>query len=99
MWQLITACLVAILCACASHDDPGPLAGTWRLDGAGGMLMQFRKGETEALGMIEKVSYEIKGNDVIVTSENGPMKGVAARYTITGPGTADSGAGLLRKVR
>ena len=58
-----------------------------------------RAGETEALGMKEKVSYQINGNDIIVTSENGPVKGIAARDMIKGPGVANSGGGLMRKVR
>jgi len=50
--------------------------------------------------MIEKVSYEINGNQVVVTTESGPMKGVAARYTLTGPNTAVvAGVGTLTRIK
>jgi len=32
------------------------------MDGVVPMTVQFRAGETETMGFIEKVSYEIKGN-------------------------------------
>jgi hypothetical protein len=63
------------------------------------MTIQFRSGESEAMGLIEKVSYERKGSDVIVTTESGPMKGTATRYTITGPSTAQAAFGQLRRVK
>jgi hypothetical protein len=63
------------------------------------MTIQFRNGETEAMGMIEKVSYERSGQDVIVKYENGLMKGTAMRYTMTGPDSARTELGTLQRVR
>jgi hypothetical protein len=88
---------LVILSAC-SRSDPGPLAGTWRMDGFVPMTVQFRAGETETMGFIEKVSYEIAGNQVVVWYESGPMKGTAVRYTITGPSSASSQFGGLRRI-
>lgn len=95
----ITLCFVvaALLVACKS--DPGPLAGTWQLSGLMPMTMQFRSGETEAMGMIDKVEYEVRGNDVIVTYTDGMAKGTAMRYTMTGPDTAKNELGILRRIR
>jgi len=62
------------------------------------MSIQFRSGETEAMGMIEKVSYEVRGNDVIVTYKDGLAKGTAMRYTVTGANTLRTELGSLRRV-
>lgn len=95
---LLLSVLAFGLVACG-ETDPGPLAGTWRLNGVVPMTVQFRGGESEAMGMIEKVTYEIKGNQVIVMSESGPMKGIAARYTVTGPNTVTSEFGTLVRIK
>lgn len=87
------------IAACTGSRNPGPLAGTWHMSGAIPMTVTFREGETEALGMIEKVSYEITGNDVLVTSLDGFAEGTTFRYTMTGPDTARSALGTLRRVR
>ena len=63
------------------------------------MTVQFRAGETEALGIIEKVSYDQKGQDVIVKYESGLMKGTAMRYTLTSPNTARSELGSLQRIK
>jgi hypothetical protein len=81
-----------------SRSDPGPLAGTWRMSGVLPLTVRFRAGETETLGFIEKVSYEITGNQVIVSYKNGPMQGTAIRYTITGPNSARSEFGILQRL-
>lgn len=95
----LASLLVLGLAAC-SRSDPGPLAGTWRMAGPMQMTVQFRPGESEAMGMIEKVSYEVKGNQVIVTTESGPMKGIAARYVLTAPNTAVvPGVGTLSRIK
>jgi len=63
------------------------------------MTIQFRNGETEAMGMIEKVSYDARGNDVIVTYEDGLMKGTAMRYTVTGLNTLRTELGTLQRIK
>src|SRR5687767_5900845 len=73
---------VAAMAGC-SRSDPGPLSGTWRLQCPIPMTVHFRRGETETMGIIEKASYKVNGNDVIVTTESGPFKGIAVRYTMT----------------
>ncbi|MFC3717526.1 hypothetical protein ACFONC_15345 [Luteimonas soli] len=49
--------------------------------------------------MIEKVSYKREGNDVLVTNLDGIAKGTTFRYTMTGPDTARSELGNLRRVK
>lgn len=94
-----SALLLIFLSACMKAET-NLLVGTWQMDGPMAMTIHFRDGEMESLGMIEKVSYKIRGNEVIVTSESGPMKGIAARYTVTGPNTAVlSGIGQLTRIR
>ncbi|OUD14680.1 hypothetical protein TPSD3_09070 [Thioflexithrix psekupsensis] len=63
------------------------------------MTVQFRKGETETMGIIEKVSYKISGNDVLVTYEDGIMKGTTMRYTIADKDTVKTELGLLQRVK
>lgn len=91
--------MTALAVAGCGKSDPGPVAGTWRLTGAVPMTIQYRAGESEAMGLIEKVSYEVNGSDVIVKSESGPMKGTAFRLRVTGPDTLQSELGTLRRVR
>lgn len=95
----VGAAAVALV-GCAK-SDPGPIAGTWRVEGAVAMTISYRPGETEALGLIEKVSYEVagQGNEVIVKTESGPMAGVAMRIRVLGPDTLQSQLGVMRRVR
>lgn len=99
MKNLLALVFVCVFLAGCSKSSPGPLAGTWKMDGIMPMTIQFRTGETESLGMIEKVSYEVKGNDVIVTSLDGLMKGTSFRYTMVDPNTARTELGTLRKIK
>jgi hypothetical protein len=100
MRKLVLATIfMASLFLSGCGNDPGPLAGTWRMAGPLPMTIQFRSGETEALGIIEKVSYEVKGSDVLVTYKDGLMKGSTLRYTITGPNTARTELGNLQRAR
>ena len=94
---LITLLLVLVLTSCGK--SPGPLEGTWKMSGFMPMTVTFRDGETEALGMIEKVSYRVEGKDVLVTYEGGIAKGTTMRYTITGPNSARTELGTLTRVR
>ena len=100
MLQLImVAAFAALLAGCGASSDPGPLAGTWRMAGHVPMTVSFRKGETEALGIIEKVSYEIRGNDVLVTYKEGISKGMTMRYTMTGADSARTDVGRLHRLQ
>ena len=94
-----TALLTSLLLVSCTRNDPGPLAGTWKMEGLIPMTVQFRSGEEEAMGMIEKVSYEVKGSDVIVTYKDGIAKGMGVRYTMIGPDTARTELGTLRRVK
>jgi hypothetical protein len=91
------ALLASALAGCGA-SDPGPLKSTWRMAGVLAMTVQFRAGETEALGIIEKVTYEKSGLDIVVKYETGLMKGSAMRYTMIDENTARSEVGSLQRV-
>jgi hypothetical protein len=93
------AAAISLLLLGACGNDPGPLTGTWKMNGLVPMTIQFRSGETEAMGVIEKVSYEVRGNDVIVTYNDGLAKGMALRYTVTGPNSLRTELGTLQRIR
>ena len=95
LWLILFA---AALLGCGGRD-PGPLAGTWRLSGPLPMTVHFRPGESEALGLIDKVSYQVKGSEVTVTYESGMAKGSAMRFTMTGPNSARSELGSLSRIK
>lgn len=44
--------------------------------------LTFRSGEMESMGMVDKVTYKVDGNSVLVTATDGLMKGTAARYQL-----------------
>ena len=94
---IVTALLGIMLSACG--NDPGPLAGTWKMNNPIPMTVQFRSGETEAMGLIEKVSYEVKGNEVIVSYKDGLSKGMSMRYTVTGANTLRNELGAFQRVK
>lgn len=93
---IVTAVLALALAACGD-SSPGPLAGTWQ---SGGLPMKttFRAGETETMGIIEKVSYKADGNSVIVTYQDGLMKGSAVRFKLVDSTTASAMGMTYRKV-
>ena len=91
--------LLVGLTACSTSSNPGALAGTWRLYGDVPMTITFRKGETEAMGMIEQVSYKQDGNDILVTSLDGFAKGTSFRYTVIDGDTLKSQLGTLRRIQ
>ena len=95
---LVVFALVLGLAACSTSSNPGPLAGTWQFSGMP-MTVTFREGETEAMGMIEKVSYKQEGNDVLVTNLNGLAKGTTFHYTFVDANTVRSQLGTLRRIR
>ena len=97
--NIIVLLFLLITMAACSNNDPGPLAGTWKMDGLVPMTLHFRNGESEAMGMIEKVSYEVNGNEVIVTSENGPMEGISVRYIVSSPNVVSTEFGKFRRIK
>lgn len=97
--RLITIIAVEIALLSACGNDPGPLDGTWKSNSPNPMMMQFRGGEAEVNGMGMNVSYEVNGNDVIVTYNDGFLKGTKFRYTITGPDTLRAELGTFQRVK
>ena len=93
----ITIGLALMLGSC-SRNSPGTLDGKWQVTGVVLLTVEFRDGESESFGVIEKVTYEVRGNDVIVHSESGMGKGMAVRYTMTGPDSATAEFGTLRRI-
>ena len=93
---VVLALGTALLSAC-SGKDPGPLAGTW--NSSIGTTIQFRPGETEAAGIVTKVSYKMSGNDVKVVHKDGATKGNTAVYTIVDADTAKTGYLTIRRVK
>ena len=99
MKRYITAVLIPIAVTACGNSDPGPVAGAWRTTGPIPMTVQYRAGESEAMGTIEKVSYNVKGSDVIVTTESGPMAGTAFRLRVVDQNTLQSELGTMSRVR
>jgi YD repeat-containing protein len=95
---IFTTLSLLILAAC-TDNGPGPLEGTWRMGGLIPMTIQFRPGETEALGIIEKVTYDVQGNTVLVTYTDGIARGMTMRYTMTGNDTAQTELGTFQRVQ
>lgn len=85
----LTAILALALVACGD-GSPGPLAGTWQTAGPIPMKTAFRDGETETMGMIEKVGYKTEGQSVIITYKDGLMKGTAVRFVMVNSTTAQA---------
>ena len=89
--------LIATLSGC--NGSPGPLEGTWKAEGIMPMTITFRSGETEAMGVVEPVEYETKGNAVKVTYKDGMLKGSSIQFTIVDQNTATNPLYTLRRVR
>lgn len=90
--------LAVLLLLAGCSQGPGPLEGTWRMEGAMPMTVHYRDGEEEAMGVISRVAYRHEGNDVLVTYVDGIAKGTTLRVTVTGPDTARTEFGTLRRV-
>lgn len=90
---------LALTLGSCSRNSPGTLEGKWQVTGVVLLTVEFRDGESESFGVIEKVTYEVRGNDVIVHSESGMGKGMAVRYTMTGPDSATAEFGTLRRIQ
>ena len=99
IYLLVIMILLATLPAC-SNNDPGPLAGTWQIKNpVMPMVFQFRSGESESMGIIEKVSYKVDGNSVIVTCKDGIGKGTSMRYQLVDKDTLRAGGGLMHRIK
>lgn len=96
---VISIIYITALSAC-SNNDPGQLKGSWEIrNPIMPMIFQFRTGESESMGIIEKVSYKKDGNSVIVTSKDGIGKGVSMRYIIIDKNTLQAGSGLMHRIK
>jgi len=62
------------------------------------MIIEFRDGECETMGVIEKVSYKKDGNSYLITGESGYDKGVTIRYDIVDANTIRSSLGVFHNV-
>jgi uncharacterized lipoprotein YehR (DUF1307 family) len=85
---LVLSILALILAACES-DSPGPLEGTWVVTDPFPVTVTFRSGEAEAMGATKKVSYKVKGDEVLVTYKEGATKGATFKYTVIDANTID----------
>lgn len=92
----ILALLSLALSACG-NSAPGPLAGTW-VTSPIPMKTTFRDGETETMGMIERVEYKRDGSSIVVTYKDGLMKGTSVRFVLIDPTTAQALNMTYRKV-
>lgn len=82
MIRTLLALALALVLAACGNSSPGPLQGTWRSGGFMPMTTTFRSGETEAMGIIEKVDYQVDGQSVLVTYKDGLMKGTSVRFVV-----------------
>lgn len=98
MFRTLAAVALAVSLTACGDSSPGPLAGTWQASGLLPMKVSFRSGETEAMGVIEKVGYKKDGNSVIVTYKDGLMKGSAVRFQLVDYKTAQAMGITYRKV-
>lgn len=76
---------IAVFLTSCGNSSPGPLGGTWQATGIMPMTVTFRNGETETMGVIEKVDYKVEAQSVIVTYKDGLMKGTAVRFGLVAP--------------
>lgn len=97
MRALLTLLLFVTLAGCGR--SPGPLEGVWQTDGILPMKIAFRPGETEAMGVIEPVKYEVEGNTVTLIYTAGLMKGSSMRFTILDANRAATPMFNLRRVQ
>jgi len=98
MVRPLVALILAMALVACGDSSPGPLAGTWQTTGFMAMKTSFRDGETETMGIIEKVGYKVDGQSVIVTYKDGLMKGSAMRFILVNPTTARGLDMTYRKV-
>ena len=95
--RLAVLALSALLLSACTGKDPGPLEGTWK--SSIGTTIKFRTGESEASGIVTKVSYKVSGNEVKVVHTAGPTKGNSARFTIIDADTAKTDYMTMHRVK
>lgn len=98
MRLLATCALSALLTAC-KPSDPGPLAGKWRIVEDKRVVIDFKPGESDTMGIVEAVDYDVLASQVIVTYKKGPMSGIPQEYLLTSPDTVTSPIGHLERVK
>lgn len=98
MVRLMIVAIVCTLLSACGDSSPGPLAGTWKATGVMPMMASFRDGQTEALGIIEKVDSKVEGKSVIVTYKDGLMKGSSVRFVLVNPTTMQAMGMTYRKI-
>ena len=98
MNRITTAVLLSLALAACGDSSPGPIAGTWQSEGSLRLKTAFRDGETETMGIIEHVSYDVQGKSVVVTYKDGLMKGTAVRFVMVDETTAQAMNSTYRKV-
>ena len=97
LYRFLMLPIAALALAACTRQDPGPLAGSWRTMGPQRTSIQFRSGEVEADGVVDRVTYEHEGKDVLVTYTTGALKGKTMRFTMTGINTANSELGAMSR--
>ena len=98
MNRTTAAVLLSLALVACGGSSPGPLTGTWQAGGVVPLKVTFRSGETETMGIIEHVSYDVQGKSVIVTYKDGLMKGTAVRFVMVDATTAQAMNLTYRKV-
>ena len=94
--NLLLALAVLALSAC-SGNGPGTLEGTWTATKPFPVTVTFRADEMQSMGTTKKVSYENKGDEVLVTYLEGANKGRSFRYTVVDDNTIRSDSGTFHR--
>ena len=94
--NLLLTLAVLALSAC-SGNGPGRLEGTWNATKPFPVTVTFRADEMESMGTTKKVSYENKGDEVVVTYLEGANQGRSFRYTIVDDNTIRSDSGTFHR--
>ena len=99
MFRGVLLSILALTLVACDSESPGPLEGTWVVTEPFPVTVTFRSGEAEAMGVTKKVSYEIYGDEVLVTYKEGATKGRTFAYTLIDADTIRSGSGTFHRVR
>ncbi|MDF1690664.1 MAG: hypothetical protein P1U35_13765 [Cycloclasticus sp.] len=92
----LTLLFIAFLSGCSS---PGYLEGTWQASNTTiPLIITFRQGETESMGIIEKVDYEQSGDSILVHYKSGMMKGTSFRFLVVDRNTIKSQLGTFKRI-